>query len=369
MIHVFNQYHAVLGPALLLVAAAFLATIGHRIGFSIVRRMAAAEGRGKLDLSVRRYLGQPVRILVLFVAAALVVPLLSLPTDLSQSLQHLLVLGLIAAVAWVLIGLAGVGVDLSAMHFDTSVRDNLTARRIQTQVQVLYRIAVVMIVIIATSTMAMTFPSIRELGISLFASAGLAGLAIGIAARPTLANLIAGLQIALAEPIRLDDVVIVEGEWGWIEEITTTYVVVRIWDLRRLVVPLSYFIENPFQNWTRRTADILGTVFIYTDYTVPVDRVRQALHDILQNSGMWDGAAWGLQVTNASEHTLELRALMSATDSGTAWDLRCHVREKLIDFLQNHYPECLPRIRADLDRSRPSEPTGPKVTQPRSSTT
>jgi small-conductance mechanosensitive channel len=156
------------------------------------------------------------------------------------------------------------------------------------------------------------------------------------------------VQIAFSQPIRLDDVVIVEGEWGWIEEITTTYVVVRIWDLRRLVVPLSYFIEKPFQNWTRNTADLLGTVFLYTDYTVPVDEVRQELHRILEASKMWDGKVWGLQVTNASEHTVELRALMSSPGSSQAWDLRCYVREKLIAYLQQNHPQSLPRARAEI---------------------
>jgi Mechanosensitive ion channel, beta-domain len=169
-----------------------------------------------------------------------------------------------------------------------------------------------------------------------------------MAMRPTLASLIAGVQIALTQPIRIDDVVIVEGEWGWIEEIQTTFVVIRIWDLRRLVVPLSYFIEKPFQNWTRVTADLLGTVFLYVDYTIPVEEVRQELHRLLEASGMWNGKTWGLQVTDAREHTLELRALMSAPNGPKAWDLRCYVREGLIQYLQQRHPESLPRTRADV---------------------
>jgi hypothetical protein len=204
--------------------------------------------------------------------------------------------------------------------------------------------------------MLMTFPAIRHIGITLFASAGVAGLVVGMAARSTLSNLFAGIQIALTEPIRIEDVVIVEGEWGWIEEIGTTYVVVRIWDLRRLVVPLSYFIEHPFQNWTRVTADLLGTVIVYADYTVPVEEVRAELHRILQASEMWDGKVWGLQVTDATEHTLQLRALMSAADSSIAWDLRCHVREKLVAFLQERHPHSLPRVRAELDKASPQQP-------------
>jgi hypothetical protein len=194
----------------------------------------------------------------------------------------------------------------------------------------------------------MSIPSIRQIGITLFASAGIAGIVAGLAARPALTNLIAGVQLALTQPIRIDDVVIVEGEWGWIEEIRVTFVVVRIWDLRRLVVPLSYFIERPFQNWTRTKADILGTVFLYVDYTVPVQRVREELHRLLQADDLWDGEVWGLQVTNATDRTIELRALMGARNSEDAWNLRCHVREQLIDFLFREYPESLPRLRAEL---------------------
>jgi hypothetical protein len=205
---------------------------------------------------------------------------------------------------------------------------------------------------VALAVMLMTFPSIRHLGESLFASAGLAALLAGLAARSTFSNLLAGVQIAFTQPMRLDDVVIVEGEWGWIEEITTTYVVVRIWDLRRLIVPLSYFIEKPFQNWTRKTADLLGTVFLYTDYTIPVEEVRQEFHRVLESSNLWDGKVWGLQVTNTSEHTMELRALMSAPDASRAFNLRCHVREKMIGFLQEKYPESLPKTRAVLARDK-----------------
>ena len=196
----------------------------------------------------------------------------------------------------------------------------------------------------------MKFPSIQHLGVSLLASAGLAGLVVGIAARPTLSNLMAGIQLALTQPIRIDDVVIVEGEWGRIEEIGTTYVVVEIWDLRRLIVPLSYFIEHPFQNWTRTTSDLLGTVFVHADYRVSVDEVRGELHRILQASGMWDGKVWNLQVTDATNRSLELRAMMSAPNASTAWDLRCHVRERLIAYLQQNHADSLPRERTEVDK-------------------
>ncbi|MGB2599197.1 MAG: mechanosensitive ion channel domain-containing protein, partial [Candidatus Omnitrophota bacterium] len=194
----------------------------------------------------------------------------------------------------------------------------------------------------------MTFEKVRQLGTSLLASAGIIGVILGFAAQKTLGNFIAGLQIALAQPIRIDDVVIVEDEWGWIEEITLTYVIVRIWDLRRLVVPISYFIEKPFQNWTRISADILGSVFIYADYTVPVKELRSELTRILEESQHWDKKVNGLQVTNTTAQTVEIRALMSSVDSPTAWNLRCEVREKLLEFLQKRFPECLPRTRVEL---------------------
>jgi small-conductance mechanosensitive channel len=198
--------------------------------------------------------------------------------------------------------------------------------------------------------MLMTFPKVRQLGTTILASAGIIGIVVGMAAQRTIGAFIAGLQIAFSQPIRVDDVVIVENEWGRIEEITLTYVVVKIWDLRRLIVPITYFIEKPFQNWTRVTADILGTVFLYMDYTVPVDAIREEFQRLLKESELWDGKVCGVQVTNASERTMEVRALMSAADASIAWNLRCHVREKLIDFIKTKYPHALPRFRAELEQ-------------------
>lgn len=300
------------------------------------------------DDSVVRHGKNPAKLLFPLLALLFVLPVLHLPARGVEALRHLLVLGVIGASAWLLIAMLDVVEDMAAAKFRVDVQDNLRARRVQTQVQVVRRIVVVVVVVVAVSAGLMTFPTVRQIGTSLLASAGLAGLVIGLAARPALSNLIAGMQIALSEPIRLDDVVIVEGEWGWIEEIGTTYVVVRIWDLRRLIVPLSYFIERPFQNWTRKTADILGTVLIHTDYSVPTEEVRKELHHILRDSPLWDGKTWALEITNATERTIELRALMSAEDSSKSWDLRCHVREKLITFLQDHHPQCLPRVHAQI---------------------
>jgi small-conductance mechanosensitive channel len=331
----------------ILFGAVIVARIAHAIIFAAGRRIARQSGN-TLDDSVVKHSNKPVRAILPLLALSLALPATYLPASWENPLRHGVVLGMIGSVAWLLISFIDVFEDVISQRYRVDVSDNLRARKLQTQVQVLRRIGVVVISIITLSIMLMTFPSIRQFGVSLFASAGLAGLVVAMAARPTLASLIAGVQIALTEPIRLEDVVIVEGEWGWIEEISTTYVVVRIWDLRRLVVPLSYFLDHPFQNWTRKTADILGTVFVYTDYTVPVEEVRQALHKILEESGMWDGKVWNVQVTNASERTMELRALISAPDSGKAWDLRCYVREKLIAYLQEKYPQSLPKMRAEL---------------------
>jgi small-conductance mechanosensitive channel len=319
----------------------------HTLVFSVAQRMAGRTGT-TVDNAIIRHSKRPARAILPLLAVYLVLPVFPLTSGVLAVVQHAIGLGLIGCAAWLAIALIQVLEDVLAARYRIDVQDNLRARKIQTQVQVLRRIAATAIIVLTVSLALMTFPSIRNLGASLFASAGLAGLIVGLAARPALSNVIAGLQIALTEPIRIEDAVIVEGEWGWIEEIETTYVVVRIWDLRRLIVPLSYFIEKPFQNWTRRTADLLGSVFIYVDYSVPVEAVRDELQRILGSSGLWDGKVWNLQVTNASEHTVELRALMSAADSGKAWDLRCHVREKLIAFLQARYPECLPRVRAEI---------------------
>ena len=195
----------------------------------------------------------------------------------------------------------------------------------------------------------MHFESFRQLGAGLLASAGVLGIIVGFAAQKTLGNLLAGVQIAITQPIRVDDVVVVEGEWGRIEEITLTYVVVRIWDLRRLVLPISYFIEKPFQNWTRTSASILGTVFLHLDYTVPVGAVREELERLVQQSTYWDGEVVRLHVTNTTERTMELRALVSAANSSDAFELRCELREQLVAFLQAHHPGSLPRLRATVE--------------------
>jgi small-conductance mechanosensitive channel len=256
----------------------------------------------------------------------------------------------IGTLAWLLVTLLSAAEEAVLSRFSVDERDNLRARKVHTQMRVIRRILVVVVIIIAIAAILMNYESFRQIGTGILASAGLAGLILGLAAQRTLANLLAGFQIAITQPIRIDDVVIVEGEWGRIEEITLTYVVIRIWDLRRLVVPISWFIEKPFQNWTRVSADILGTVHLHLDYTVPVDEIRKELDRILEESEHWDGKVNRIHVTGASDRTMEVRALMSAADSGAAWDLRTEVREKLVRFLRERYPESLPRLRVTTDQ-------------------
>ncbi len=253
----------------------------------------------------------------------------------------------IALTGWLLIKIVHILRDAILSRYNIQVRDNAAARGIHTQMRMLANIANAVIVLLTVSFILMSIPGAGHIGVSILASAGIAGIVIGFAAQKTLGNLIAGIQIAIAQPIRLDDVVIIENEWGWIEEINLTFAVVRIWDLRRLIVPISYFLEKPFQNWTRTNAKLLGTVLIYSDYNLPIEEIRNELSRVLKESHLWDKKANALQVTNITEKTVELRALMSAADSSALWDLRCEVREKLLEFLQKRFPECLPKLRVE----------------------
>ncbi len=282
---------------------------------------------------------------------------------LDQSLR-LLHIGLTGCFIWLLVRAVAAGEQAILRDHPMEVADNLEARRIQTQTRVLSRVLMGAIILVGVSLILLTFPMVRQIGTALLASAGIIGLVAGIAAKPVFGNLIAGLQIALTQPIRLDDVVIVEGEWGRVEEINSSYVVVRIWDARRMVVPLTWFIEHPFQNWTRRSADLLGTAFLWLDYTAPIPAIRAELERICKGEALWDGQVCVTQVTETSEHTLQVRLLVSARNSGDAFDLRCIVRERMLDFLAREHPQALPRTRAELNqevtptrrpRSQPAE--------------
>ena len=340
----------------MLLAAVGIALAVHYLLIRIMSSVARRTGSGIDELLIRR-LRQPLRWLMVVLAVYLAMVPIQFPGGLGDFLRQVLSIASILLVGWLVIGATYALSDIILLRFQVDVKDNLRARGIHTQVNVLRRVVIALIITIGLASILMTFPRIRQLGAAILASAGIAGIIIGLAAQRTLGNLIAGLQIAFTQPLRLDDVVIVEGEWGRIEEITLTYVVVKIWDLRRLIVPITYFIEKPFQNWTRVGSDILGTVLLYVDYTVPVDAVRAELQRILDSTKLWDRKVGLLQVTNASERTVELRVLVSAPDSGTGWELRCLVREQLIAFIQEHYPHALPRLRTELPPSEGRSPS------------
>lgn len=344
--------------ALLTLGVAFVAgLVLHFIIFFVLRRLAARTATPADDAVAqhgRTPLGWLLPLLLVYMALPVARP--DLPAHLARGLD--LVLRVLVPVLFGWLGIAAVRVaeTVSLAKVDLQSRDNLEARKWYTQVRILKRIAMVLVVLVTVAVVLMSFEPLRQVGAGLLASAGIAGVALGFAAQKTLSNLLAGFQIATTQPIRIDDVVVVEGEWGRVEEITLTYVVIRIWDLRRLVLPISYFIEKPFQNWTRTSAEVLGTVYLYVDYTVPVAAVREELRRVLEASEGWDRKVWNLQVTGADERTVQLRALMSAADSGTAWDLRCEVREKLLDYLQREHPGALPRFRVEHGGDTALEP-------------
>ncbi len=277
-------------------------------------------------------------------------------TQLFNTLRKVNSLLMIFAVTWLIIRVIRMLKHLLLKRYDFDKKDNLKSRKLLTQYTVIERILVFIIVLFALGIALMTFESIRKVGISIFASAGVAGLIIGLAAQKVIGSVLAGIQIAFTQPIRLDDVVVVEGEWGWIEEITITYVVVRIWDKRRLVLPSTYFIEKPFQNWTRVSADILGTVYLYTDYHIPLEALREEQTRILEGTPLWDKRVNVIQVTDTREQTMEIRSLVSAKDSPTAWDLRVMLRENLVRFIRDNYPESLPRTRVVVHPSSNESP-------------
>lgn len=327
------------------VTAMLLAWVLYRVGSAVIRRAVAHL---KYAPTVTEAARRP---------AAYVLPLLGLqlvlratPDDLAGAVlaRQASTILLILAVTWLLMRVVrGLG-DAVVLSQPLDVTDNLMARRLHTQTRVVTRTVSGVIGLVGFGLALMTVPDVRQIGTSLLASAGVAGIAAGLAARPVLGNLMAGLQIAFSQPIRIDDVVIVEGEWGRIEEITATYVVVRIWDERRLIVPLQWWIEHPFQNWTRKSAQILGTVFLWVDYRMPLQPLRDTLERVCKESPLWDGRVCLVQVTELGERAMQLRCLVSTSDSGKGWDLRCLVREELMTMIQRDYPEFFPVTRAEV---------------------
>lgn len=333
--------------AAIVIGAIIVGRIVHFVIFYVLTRIARNPSR-VAEASLLEHGKQPAKWILPILAILVVLPTLPISYAVKQPAEHVVGLALIASVAWIFILLTEIISDIIASRYRMDVSDNLAARRIRTQTVVLRRIVQLLIIVLTIGIMLLTIPGVRAIGTSVLASAGVVGIVIGMAMKPTLSNLIAGIEIALTQPIRIEDAVIVEGDWGWIEEINITYVVVRTWDWRRIVLPISYFIEHPFQNWTKKTANLIGAVYLYVDYSVPVDELRKELDRLVKSTDKWDGTVVGLQVTDAKEHTIELRALADAKNAGTAFDLRCYIREGLIKFLQENYPQTLPKTRAEL---------------------
>ncbi len=316
---------------------------------TLVMKRVHAVQENSLAMRVLKRMIRPVLCLILVAGASISLSVIdgkhAIVQTIMEIVQHGLMITAIALVIWLVIAiLAGIKRHL-LFKYDMSKEDNLHARKVHTQINVFYRIIAFFVTIIGLSFILMTFDGVSNIGTSLLASAGVTGIILGFAAQKTLGTVFAGIQIAITQPIRIEDAVVVEGEWGWIEDITFTYVVIRIWDLRRLVVPITYFIEQPFQNWTRNSAEIIGSVELYLDFSVPLEELRAEFERVVRESSLWNRKVQVLQVMDVTEKTQKIRCLMTAKDSPTTWDLRCLVREKLIIWLQTHYPESLPQHR------------------------
>jgi small-conductance mechanosensitive channel len=332
----------------ILVAVACLAIIAKHAVFAFMGRVAARRTDG-VPAAVLRRAAAPCEFIFPLSAIELALPAVTLPEWIKTPFERILGLCIIAAIAWVLVTLIELATDLSKRRYRLDAEDNLRARQAETRLDILNRTGVTIVAIVAVALMLMTFPAIRTIGATLLASAGLLGIGAGIAARPFFENVVAGLQIALTQPIRIDDVVIVETEYGRVEKITSTYVVLRLWDWRRMIVPLTYFINTPFQNWTYNTANLIGSIMLYLDYSVPLDDVRGEVERILDATPLWDKAVKNVAMTDAGkEGIVEVRVLVSARDSATLFDLRCLVRERLVAFIQERHPGAFPSTRIDL---------------------
>ena len=331
--------------------AVAIAVLAHAVGAALLRRVLAGRPAAMRALALTSAASGGA-----LVFAALSAALDDAPRELASraTLQHAATLGLIICMTWLAARLVDAFVEMVVASQRIDVEDNLRARTLRTQARVLGRTLKTLVIILGVAAALITFPGVRQLGATLLASAGVAGLVVGLAARPVLSNIMAGLQIALTQPIRIDDVLIVKDEWGRVEEITGTYVVLRIWDERRLVIPLNWFIENPFQNWTRSSARIIGSVYLWADYGVPVDAVRAEFLRLCGEAPEWDGRVASLQVTDANERAVQLRAIVSAADAGKAWDLRCRLREQLVAYLRREHAPFLPRIRVEAEVPEPA---------------
>lgn len=315
----------------------------------LLKRYSIKTNEYSLFRSILYRLGRPVGFFLPLFVFNLSIPIMRLSDPELHTVNRIVGLLIITSFAVLLIGIVNVLQDIVMHEYDLTAKDNLKARKIRTQLQFLRKMVISIICILTASAILMSFPNLRRLGTGLLTGVGISGIIIGFAAQQSLGNLLAGLQIAFTQPIRLDDVLVVEGEWGRVEEITLTYVVLNIWDQRRMILPINYFLQKPFQNWTRNSAEIIGTVFLYLDYSAPIDKLRAEFKRLMEGTELWDRRASNLQVTDSKNNTIEIRCLMSAANSGDAFDLRCYIRESLIAFVKDKYPACLPKNRAVID--------------------
>jgi len=303
--------------------------------------------------SILKHLSTPIGFFISLLLLNIAVSYMYLTPLAKTQLNKALEISLTINFSVILVSIIRVLQDLFYHKYDLAKEDNLKERKIRTQLQFVRKFVVVLIVLVTTAIVLLSFESMRKIGTGLLTGVGIGGIIIGFAAQKSLSNLLAGFQIAFTQPIRIDDVLIVEGEWGRVEEITLTYVVVNIWDQRRLILPITYFIEKPFQNWTRVSAELLGTVFLYFDYNLPIPPLRDELTRLLNNNPLWDKRVNVVQVTDNKESNIEVRFLMSAKNSSQAFDLRCYVRENMIAFIRENYPDSLPKTRLEFKQPLP----------------
>ena len=363
MLHIWNGWFV----ALFLFCAALVLSNGlHWIVFNLLHRKQREGLSPALGWGLQKYLGHSARAIFAITCLFVVLPFApaQLKPYLGEPLHQLLAVALVLSLGWFAVGSVYVVEGALLRRYDITVEDNDRARQVHTQMVIFRRALIGFILIVTIGAMLWTFHDERvwKAGTGLLASAGIASLILATAAKSTASNFLAGIQIALTAPIRIDDVVVVQGEWGRIEEITSAYVVIRIWDQRRLIVPLSYFIDNSFTNWTRKSAEILGTAFLYVDYAVPVEALRQQLQKIAASSLLWDKRVCGLQVTDMHEHTMEIRCLVSSRNSSESFDLRCIVREQMVLFIQQNYPDCFPQMRISSKPQAGSKASEQKLT-------
>jgi small-conductance mechanosensitive channel len=338
--------------------------IVHRVLYWALGRMAKRRHSAFTDALIRRTC-RPAAYILPLLAILATVPNLVLPESWSTTVLRVTGLLTIGGISWTIITTIQLYSDVIIARHRIDVEDNLFARQLGTRVDILTRATVIVVIIVAVGMELMTFPEVRTIGTTLLASAGLAGIVVGLAARPLFENLVAGIQLALTQPIRLDDVVVIETQFGRIEEIHSTYVVVRLWDLRRLVVPLTYFISTPFENWTRRTANLMGEVYVFADWTLDAAALRAEIPKIVARSPLWDKQFQNLQVTEVTDRAVQIRALVTARNSGDLFDLRCFVREEIVAYIRDHQPNAMPKLRVELPSGHDTPPNRNGTQEPR----